>query len=199
MYNKNLRVAISIVVCFLLFFSTAACLHACESKNGGNGQDTTAAEQQTGDPSASGKEHDNDDILMPLERTTWNIELSVKEITDSGVVITIKDMDNKGFYSIFEYYNLEYLTDSGWKMITNHKDPAGVWDYGFTVPQKDMDYSVTHNIVNFTLLYDRDILIPGKYRAVQYFNDHMGSDGIHEFRVEFELTAEQIAKIKEAK
>lgn len=179
--KRIILLAVCLIVGITCFFT------ACNSPVDGQGDNTPVTpETTTPAPANTGNGNGtfiNNDTLPPeadLNRTTWNIEMAVKEITDDMLYFYIYDYDNKGFKFHLGYYNLERFENGEWVAITDHKKPASFYNEMTCIPHSAKDYQTMLLYIDFNTLSDRSILIPGKYRMIQYFNDR-------EFYLEFEL------------
>lgn len=120
---------------------------------------------------------------FPKSRTTWNIKAEIDSITDARIRIFIYDMDNLGYVINPSFYNLERFTDGEWVAVTEHVDNES-WEPCY-VPITPTGYPKTPITVDLNMLYDKSIMIPGKYRAVLYLKD-VDFTHCEEVRVEFD-------------
>lgn len=145
---------------------------------------TTPAPENIGNPNIQNESETVQpqyQVSIGEERTAWNIELTVTKQTDDYLNIYILDHDNQGFYFTPWFYNLERLIDGQWVAITNHKKNEMVKQgIMYSIPRPEIGYAESMAVVDFNSLYDRSILVPGKYQAILYLSDR-------EYRVEFEL------------
>lgn len=120
---------------------------------------------------------------FPKSRTTWNIKAEVDSITDARIRILLYDMDNLGYAIDPSFYNLERFTDGEWVAITKRVDYA-IWEESY-VPINPTGYPKLPITIDLSLMYEKNLLPPGKYRIVFYLKD-IDYTHCEEVRVEFD-------------
>ena len=103
---------------------------------------------------------------IELERDTWNIELSLKEITEQFIIVQIIDYDNIGYLMNDCYFVVERYEDGKWVNITNLKEEAAIRNCEYFCPNTVYDYAIAYSFNPYYVIPGIE-LVPGHYRMTK--------------------------------